>query len=38
MNEHKFLVNLDKIGSEMREMLVKIWGDNAMKKTAVYKW
>ena len=22
----------------MREMLVQVYGDNAMKKTAVYKW
>jgi hypothetical protein len=34
----KFLVKLGKIGSEIREMLVQVYGDNAMKKTAVYKW
>ena len=32
----KFLVKLEKIGKENREMLVKVYGDNAMKKTAVY--
>ena len=34
----KFLVKLGKSGKEIREMLVKVYGDNAMKKTAVYKW
>ena len=34
----KFLVKLEKCGNEIREMLVKIYRDNAMKKTAVYKW
>jgi len=34
----KFLVKLGKSGNEIREMLVKVYGDNAMKKTAVYKW
>jgi len=34
----KFLVKLGKIGNEVREMLVQVYGDNAMKKTAVYKW
>jgi hypothetical protein len=24
--------------SEIREMLVQVYGDNAMKKTTVYKW
>jgi hypothetical protein len=33
----KFLVKLGKNGSEIREMLVQVYGDNAMKKTAVYK-
>jgi hypothetical protein len=33
----KFLVKLGKSGSEIREMLVQVYGDNAMKKTAVYK-
>jgi predicted transposase YdaD len=34
----KFLVKLGKSGSEIREMLVQVYGDNAMKKIAVYKW
>jgi hypothetical protein len=34
----KFLVKLGKSGSEIREMLVQVCGDNAMKKTAIYKW
>jgi len=34
----KFLVKLGKSGNEIREVLVQIYGDNAMKKTAVYKW
>jgi len=34
----KFLVKLGKSGNEVREMLVQVYGDNAMKKTAVYKW
>jgi len=34
----KFLVKLGKNGNEIREMLVQVYGDNAMKKTAVYKW
>ena len=34
----KFLVKLGKTGNEIREMLVQVYGDNAMKKTAVYKW
>jgi cytochrome c-type biogenesis protein CcmH/NrfF len=33
----KFLVKLGKSGNEIREMLVQGYGDNAMKKTAVYK-
>ena len=32
----KFLVILGKSGNEIREMLVEVYGDNAMKKTAVY--
>jgi hypothetical protein len=32
------LVKLDKRGSEIREMLVQVYGDNVLKKTAVYKW
>jgi len=34
----KFLVNLGKSGNKIREMLVQVYRDNAMKKTAVYKW
>jgi hypothetical protein len=34
----KFLVRLGKSGSEIRQMLVPFYGDNAMKKTEVYKW
>jgi len=34
----KSLVKLGKIGNEIREMLVQVYGDGAMKKTAVYKW
>ena len=34
----KFLVKLGKSGNEIREMSVQVYGDNAMKKTAVYKW
>jgi hypothetical protein len=37
-NEHRFLVKLGKGGSEISEMLVQVYGDNAMNKTAVYKW
>jgi len=33
-----FLVKLGKSGNEIRGMLVQVYGDNAMKKTAVYKW
>jgi len=32
----KFLVKLGKSGNEIREMLVQLYWDNAMKKTAVY--
>jgi hypothetical protein len=32
------LVNLGKSGSKIRAMLVQVYGDNAMKETAVYKW
>jgi hypothetical protein len=31
------LVKLGKSGSEIREILLQVYGDNAMKKTAVYK-
>ena len=34
----KFLFKLGKSGNEIREMLVLVYGDNAMKKTAVYNW
>jgi len=34
----KFLVKLGKSRNKIREMLVQVYGDNAMKKTAVYKW
>jgi len=34
----KFLVKLGKSGNEIRDMLVQVYRDNAMKKTAVYKW
>ena len=33
----KFLVKPGS-GNEIRQMLVQVYGDNAMKKTAVYKW
>jgi len=33
-----FLVKLGKSGNEIREMLVQVYGYNAMKKTAVYEW
>ena len=33
----KFLVKLGKSGNKIREMLVQVYGDNVMKKTAVYK-
>jgi len=32
----KFPVKLGKSGNENREMLVQLYWDNAMKKTAVY--
>jgi len=34
----KFLVKLGKSGNEIREILVQVYGDNAVKKTAVCKW
>jgi hypothetical protein len=34
----KFLVKLVKSGSEIREMLAQVYRNNAMKKTAIYKW
>ena len=33
-----FLLKLGKSGKEIREMLVQVYEDNTMKKTAVYKW
>jgi hypothetical protein len=33
----KFLVKLGKSGSKIREMLLQVYGDDVMKKTAVYK-
>jgi uridine kinase len=34
----ELLVKLGKSAVEITEMLVQVYGDNAMKKTAVYKW
>jgi hypothetical protein len=34
----ELLVKLGRSGSKIREMLVQVYVDNAMKKTAVYKW
>jgi len=34
----KFFVKLGKSGNKIREMLMQVYRDNAMKKTAVYKW
>jgi len=34
----KFIVKFEKSGKEIKEMLVQVYGGNAMKKTAVYKW
>jgi len=34
----KFLVKLGKSGNEITEMSVQVYGDNAMKKTAVCMW
>jgi transposase len=34
----ELLVKLGKSGNDIREMLVQVYGDNAMKKTAVSKW
>jgi hypothetical protein len=34
----KFLVKLGNGGSKIREMLVQVYRDNAMKKTALYMW
>ena len=34
----EFLVKLGKGGNNIREMLAQVYRDNALKKTAVYKW
>jgi len=34
----KFLVKPGKSGKEIREKLVQVYRDNAMKERAVYKW
>jgi len=34
----KYLVKLGKSGNGIRKMLVQVYGDSAMKKTAVYTW
>jgi hypothetical protein len=34
----ELLVKLVKSGSETRDMLMQVYGDNAMKKTASYRW
>ena len=34
----KFLVKLGKTGTKIWEVLVQVYRDNALKKTAVYKW
>jgi predicted HTH transcriptional regulator len=34
----ELLVKLGKSGSEIREMLVQVYGDNAMKRKAIYPW
>ena len=34
----KFLVKLGKSGNEMREILLQVYGVNAMKRTVVQKW
>jgi hypothetical protein len=33
----ELLVKLGKSGRKIRKILVQVYGDNAMKKTAVYK-
>jgi len=33
----KFLLKLGKSGNKIREMLLQVYRDNAMKTTAVYK-
>ena len=34
----KFFVKLGKSGNEMKQMLLQVYGDNTMKKTAIYNW
>jgi hypothetical protein len=34
----ELIVKLGKSGSKIREMLVQVYRNNTMKKTAVYKW
>jgi hypothetical protein len=34
----ELLAKLGKSDGEITEMLMKVYEDNAMKKTAVYKW
>ena len=34
----KFLIKLVKSGNEIRGIIIQVYGDNARKKTAVYKW
>jgi len=38
VNNSEYLVELGNSGNKISEMLVQVYGDNAMKKTAVYKW
>jgi len=38
LEQRKNIKFLGKRGNEVREMLVQVYGVNAMKKTAVYKW
>jgi transposase len=34
----ELLIKHVKNGSEIRDVLVQVYGDNAMMKTAVYRW
>ncbi|KAF2886896.1 hypothetical protein ILUMI_19277 [Ignelater luminosus] len=34
----KFLAKLEKNSQEVHEMLKAVYGDNALKKTALFKW
>jgi hypothetical protein len=34
----ELLVKLDMSRSEIREMLMQVYGNNVKKKTAIYKW